>query len=462
MFNINKSSDIDLLERQEFVDNVINVVDILAEGKRNACYAINGGWGTGKTYVLNRLETQLELKKSEDTTLDKYLVIHYNCWEYDYYEEPLIAIVAVILDQLDKKVNVVSRDNVEVIKGMLKAIGLSLWEKTASKIKEITGIDPKDLQEIVSKANETRLKEINSNHEFDSYFNFKQVLEKLSETICKLSKDQTIIFVVDELDRCLPEYAIKVLERLHHIFGSVSNLQVILSMDKRQLENTIKQLFGENISIKKYLDKFIDFEINLTVGEINKEAAKVYKPYYDCFCYNVTSKEETEEFCNMILKGIDIRVLKQIYEKSFLCHQLLFSTDDVCDASVLCIELFLMLLKEFGLKVEEAKRNFNIDRLFVSNKLFSSKDEILTGLTILSGIFSGKNSKRPYRYLRQDNFGTNIFVKDIYGLILACYRKILGFEGDEWFQTNYTGLSINNMNLYDFTLKYWKLIKTVN
>ena len=152
MFNINKSSDIDLLERQEFVDNVINVVDILAEGKRNACYAINGGWGTGKTYVLNRLETQLELKKSEDTTLDKYLVIHYNCWEYDYYEEPLIAIVAVILDQLDKKVNVVSRDNVEVIKGMLKAIGLSLWEKTASKIKEITGIDPKDLQEIVSKA----------------------------------------------------------------------------------------------------------------------------------------------------------------------------------------------------------------------------------------------------------------------------------------------------------------------
>ena len=41
------------------------------------------------------------------------------------------------------------------------------------------------------------------------------------------AKDKTIIFVVDELDRCLPEYSIKVLERLHHVFEKTSNIQVI-------------------------------------------------------------------------------------------------------------------------------------------------------------------------------------------------------------------------------------------
>ena len=51
-------------------------------------------------------------------------------------------------------------------------------------------------------------------------------MKELKSGLEEQSKDVTIVVVVDELDRCLPEYAIKVLERLHHIFGDTENTQV--------------------------------------------------------------------------------------------------------------------------------------------------------------------------------------------------------------------------------------------
>mgnify|MGYP003533024634 FL=1 len=45
--------------------------------------------------------------------------------------------------------------------------------------------------------------------------------------------------MVDELDRCLPEYSIKVLERLHHLTENTDNVITVLSMDKSQLEKSV-------------------------------------------------------------------------------------------------------------------------------------------------------------------------------------------------------------------------------
>ena len=44
---------IDLLDRGEFIDQLIRVAETLSENKKNACYALNGAWGVGKTFVLN-------------------------------------------------------------------------------------------------------------------------------------------------------------------------------------------------------------------------------------------------------------------------------------------------------------------------------------------------------------------------------------------------------------------------
>ena len=88
-------------------------------------------------------------------------------------------------------------------------------------------------------------------------------LLKNSQLIDELNKEYSKVIipkvVVDELDRCIPQYAIKVLERLHHIFYGLDNVIVILAIDRRQLEHSVEEMFGINsledkrIDVEKYL-----------------------------------------------------------------------------------------------------------------------------------------------------------------------------------------------------------------
>ena len=72
--------------------------------------------------------------------------------------------------------------------------------------------------------------------------------------------------MVDELDRCLPEYQIKVLESIYHLL-SIPNLITIIALDKEQLECSIKNTFGDTQNAFGYLSKFIDYEIELQEGD---------------------------------------------------------------------------------------------------------------------------------------------------------------------------------------------------
>lgn len=61
---------LDLLNREEFVGNVIKIVNQLSDIKRGCCFAIEGGWGVGKTFVIEEIEKQLEVPQSEEMNGD--------------------------------------------------------------------------------------------------------------------------------------------------------------------------------------------------------------------------------------------------------------------------------------------------------------------------------------------------------------------------------------------------------
>ena len=453
---------IDLLGRSEFVDQLVSVAETLSENKKNACYALNGEWGVGKTFVLGIFEEQLRAYGKEGSIFSRYLVFHYNCWQYDYYEEPLVAIIATILDQIDNQVHLLSPKTIAIIKTTLKAVGISILGKVHDVLKEKTGVNLSEIGEILRSPNDSSTKQIQAVQQFDSYFNLKQALQKLSNSIGELAKDQTVVLVVDELDRCLPEYAIKVLERLHHIFDDVPNVQVVLAVDKRQLENTVTKIYGEKVSVERYLDKFIDFELKLVAGEVNDEIKTVYAQYFNNFSYGDTLLSDVNSVCTTILKGIEIRVCKALIEKSYLCHQLLNKETTTPDASILCVELFLTLLKEYGLEVTKAKNSFSFDRLFTSEKIFSPATHTPAGLAVLSGKYKPEAGKPIYYQEELNRKRTYINVHDIWGLLLGCYRIILGFAQDVWTNGRYQEILVGNIPLQEYVLKYWQFIKMVN
>ena len=130
----------------------------------------------------------------------------------------------------------------------------------------------------------------------------------------EMAEPRTLLLVVDELDRCIPQYAIKVLERLHHIFYGLDNLIVILAIDRRQLEHSVEEMFGINsledkrIDVEKYLKKFIDFSMELDGGEMSPNYFLKYRDYFNKFF--VTEDDNLQSVTDLLLpllKTLDIR-----------------------------------------------------------------------------------------------------------------------------------------------------------
>lgn len=363
---------IDLLDRQGIVDQIVNLLTLISDRSGSSTFALDGKWGTGKTFVLNMLENDL-LQQAAGT---KFLVFHYNCWQYDYYEEPLVAIVASMLDSIDAENHVLPhavRENLkktfafskpallkiasEICKnnlgtgvlGFLPSISKIPKNKLAIKIAKLFSCLKN------SKASfDKYVSSENQEHSYDDYFSFNKTLKNAREELRKLAQRQSLVVIVDELDRCQPNYAIKVLERLHHMFSGIENCSVILAIDKSQLEHTVTQVFGDKVSTESYLKKFIDFELTLNTGTINGNFMAKYPEYFAMFDKDaIPTKFSFDEFLSALFADIDMRTQEHLMERITTIHRLLFP-DDQKDYSFMCFELMLLVLTQCYKKYDEA------------------------------------------------------------------------------------------------------------
>ena len=457
--NPDQQESIDLLDRQAFVDQLSAIAKGLAKNRKSACYAINGSWGSGKSFVLDMFEAQAKIEGQEGTVLDQYVIFRYNCWDYDYYEEPLIAIVASILEQYESKVCLMDEKKKAVLKETLLKIGKGLFKVGRQALKDATGIDIQSAADLIVEITEGSDERIDAIHSYDSLFDFKLILRKLQATIGKLAEEQALIIIVDELDRCLPEYTIRVLERLHHLFDNIPNVQVVLSIDKSQLEHTVKQIYGVRTNVNKYLEKFIDFEIKLTMGSFNDNVDTKFSEYFNRFEYRLSSTKSTDiyEFKAKIREGIDIRTSIAIFDKCQLLHTLLNTQEEKSDFSIMCVEVFLTLLKYYDIDVKEAKSNFDISTLFEASKTFrtTKTKQTLPGLMVIREKYRESESAGRL-YFASQNSRNYVRTDDIWGLLLAVYRLVLGFNNDFWEDLEYRSTPIKT-----YALEYWKLLKVI-
>jgi hypothetical protein len=46
-----------------------------------------------------------------------------------------------------------------------------------------------------------------------------------------------------------------VLERIHHVFNELENVVVIIAMEKKQMSNSLHQIYGDEMDVDRYLKK---------------------------------------------------------------------------------------------------------------------------------------------------------------------------------------------------------------
>lgn len=342
------SEKLDVLNRKDFIYKLIQLVEGFADKKQGCCFGIDGAWGSGKTFVLEKFEEKLKVIQSEETAGDKYYVFHYDCWKYDYYEEPTIAIITAMLDEIDRELSLFSKDVENAGKVAVETVRTTLKKIASELCKNKIGIDLVEVaSEILDKTDKEKVKD------FDSLYGFKKALEETRKGMQEIAKDKTVVIIVDELDRCLPTYSIKVLERLHHIFNELDNVVVIVSMDKSQLEHSIKAIYGE-IDVDVYLRKFISFKVHLDNGIADNFISK-YEAYVSLF--DNVEKDRVNFFFKSIMEGTDMRTQERIFRKAEIIHHMI-SDGEKMDSSIMTFEILFLTV---SLKCKSPKIQWLID-----------------------------------------------------------------------------------------------------
>lgn len=327
----------DYLGRNGLINDIMKIID---NSYDKLSFSLCGQWGIGKTFVLNKLEEELIKKNNADNKERPYLILKYNCWEYDYYDEPLLAIVSSMRESLNDKIyNLLD----EAVRASLSG-AFDIMMAMLDSVNNVLPVSPSKLVDSYVSRREKRKAKKN----FDNNDNFKKAIKILKSELVKVSRDNKIIFMIDELDRCLPEYAIKVLERLHHIFEDVSNSILIFSVDKKQLDNTVKNIFGNDVEVDSYLKKFIDFEVHLS----NSNTCPRLHDLCPDYCKLFDIKEDTNDIdilaiVSIIMNNIPVREVKKIFEKAKNIHKLVCK-DDICDYSLMGAETLYLVFKKYN------------------------------------------------------------------------------------------------------------------
>lgn len=348
---------IDVLNRQETLEQLLDLLITLSEARSSCTFALNGKWGAGKTFILNMLEAQLRDYQAGE----RFMVFHYNCWQYDYYNEPLTAIVSSMLDNLDEQTRIMPYEVMDKIKLGFVATKEVLKKVAYSFVENKIGIDANIISEVVDKVHDAASQQAEMQHEYDKYYAFHKVIDKARDELSELAKDHTLVIVVDELDRCLPDYSIRILERLHHLFARLKNTVLIVAVDKTQLEHTVEMTFGKRTDCDAYLKKFIDFELQIDVGTVNDNFLKKYSDYIELFDNSALEPwPELHDYISALFSGMEIRQQEHLVKKLNTIHRLLFSTGEKKDYSFLCFELFMAVMSERAYTVGKAPLYYDL------------------------------------------------------------------------------------------------------
>lgn len=249
----------DKFERKLLAERLTKYLDRLNSG---CVMAIDAPWGEGKSYFGRNWAAQLEEHG--------YKTIFLDAFEQDYADDPFLLISAEILSAVKEAEGDESWGNFRdacvkagtvllpaTAKMAVNAIGkLVLGISDLAEIKEKFGdlLDEK-LGDATEKYIQKRLQD---------YEQEKQTALHFRESLAEFAamQEKPVVFFIDELDRCKPTFAVTVIERIKHFFDT-PNLVFILLLNRPQLEEAIKGVYGVNIDANVYLGKFVQLFLTL-------------------------------------------------------------------------------------------------------------------------------------------------------------------------------------------------------
>ncbi|MBG9810093.1 hypothetical protein ABD68_00170 [Bacillus endophyticus] len=235
-----------------------------------------GDWGSGKTSIMKMLEQDLNPDNyTQDEDKEKYkniLCIYFNGWMFEGYDDAKAAVLTSILNQIAENKKLTSRMK-EKVASLVQSVnwmrlakigikefgipavaahltgGISLIPTVASKFKEVlpgNSEDDKGKGDPNPKPNESS----NERQPDSIHIDVRTFRERFTELLneCKID---SLVVLIDDLDRCSPERIIDNLEAIK-LFLNVPNTAFIIGADPRIVRHAIQVRYNTVALEKDY------------------------------------------------------------------------------------------------------------------------------------------------------------------------------------------------------------------
>ncbi|WP_319546202.1 P-loop NTPase fold protein [Ruegeria conchae] len=243
--------------------------------------ALDGAWGSGKSFFLKCWVGE-HLKRDETTTQ----TVYFDAFKHDFLDDPLIALTGAIAERFEDAKDTVAQNAWSKAKRVAPALGRTLVR---------TGISVATAG-LVTKADELGDAAINTvssevdgavaefwkieNKKRAAMEGFRQALVDLTEPDEDRVPTRKLVVVIDELDRCRPDYALSLLEIIKHFFN-VDGVHFVLGVNLKELQNSVCARYGSNIEAFKYLQKFVSVVAPINGPKPRNTNFASYLKYFD-------------------------------------------------------------------------------------------------------------------------------------------------------------------------------------
>lgn len=263
----------DLFGYRDFAGRLANIIHRIDEP---LVMVLDGLWGSGKSVFVRQWAGLLRERGA--------FVIRFDAFGSDHHEDAFLALSAEIHAAAKKTLG----GNESAVRGYLnkaKKAGIVLTPialRIASRVGTAGLLSMEDVEaggeavkaaakalgnesaKAVEKVISERLRKASEERAALEAFR-----ETLSEVAGKLAERQAeggeafpLIFIVDELDRCRPPFALSVIERIKHLF-SVPGVCFVLVAHLPQLEQAVQGAYGTTFDAHIYLEKFYQLRVVL-------------------------------------------------------------------------------------------------------------------------------------------------------------------------------------------------------
>ena len=246
----------DALGRESAGRELSNLLDMV-DGR--FVVAVDGKWGSGKTHFL-------KCWCGERARQGK-AIIHFDAFQHDHVSAPLPAMVAVMRARFDTD----GRKGWKAHAGNLLDAAWTLGKPVARGALAPVGLGALvDMPAGVTRLQE-RCRERSRRFRQDAFWETEAGrLKAMNDFRAALGEvvreDGPMVIVIDELDRCRPDYALEALETVKHLFA-VDGVHFVLGVNLEALEHIVRARYGAGFDDRKYLNRFIQVVFSLPEAE---------------------------------------------------------------------------------------------------------------------------------------------------------------------------------------------------